>query len=160
MKKFKVNFAASRYFLPAILSIFLFSFSVNKGGDSFEVYLNGKMLFQQYVSMHQPVKSLSLQEKLSNGEITVYYKHCGKTGTDRVISIKNADNKILKTWNFPNDAANPSAMICKVKDVINLEKNNGKSLGLYYSSKEMSEARLLAVIIIAGEEKTDTKAGR
>jgi hypothetical protein len=160
MKQFENNLTAAKYILLAAFCTTLFSFSMKKGGDSFEVYLNGKMVFQQYVSMHQGVKSLQLNQSLYNDEVTVYYNHCGKTGTDRVITIKDGENKILKTWHFPNDAANPSAMNCKVKEIMNLQKNSGSNLGLYYASREIPEGRLLATVIIANDSKAVTKATR
>ena len=154
MKQFKNNLTAAKYILLAAFCTTLFSFSMNKGGDSFEVYLNGKMVFQQYVSMHQGVKSLQLNQSLYNDEVTVYYNHCGKTGTDRTITIRDTQNKILKAWRFPNEAATPSAMNCKVKEILNLQKNNSGSLQLYYASREIPEGRLLATLIIGTDNKT------
>jgi hypothetical protein len=123
----------------------IFSFSGKKGGDSFQIYVDGKLVVEQYVSIAKGVQTLQLAQIASKERIDVYYSHCGKTGTARVISIKNADNKTLKNWKFA-DAAEKSAMTCQIKDILALQKDKTAKLNLYYTSKEMPEGRLLAVI--------------
>lgn len=136
----------------------LFSFSEKMGGDSFEIYLNGKMAVQQYVAMNQGLKTLQLDQSLYNDDITVYYSHCGKTGKDRSITIKDNQNRVLKTWHFQNDDATRSAMNCKVKDILGLQKaNSAGSLQLYYASSEIPAGRLLATLAIANDNKTAFK---
>jgi hypothetical protein len=157
MKPVKRKSAAIKCLLLISVCTTLFSFSAGKGGESFEIYLNGKMAIQQYVAMQKGIKSIQLDQSLSNDELTIYYSHCGKTGTDRTITIKDGQNRALKAWRFPNDAATRAAMNCKVKDILSLQKNGSAELNLYYSSRELPEGRLLASVIIANDNKTAFK---
>ncbi|MGZ8537249.1 MAG: hypothetical protein ACXWV9_03250 [Flavisolibacter sp.] len=134
------------------LCIFLFSFSGKRGGDSFQIYVDGKLVVEQYVSIAKGVQSLQLGQLSSKEKIEVYYSHCGKIGKSRVISIKSADNKTLKVLKFA-DTEKKSFMTCQIKEILALQKNKSAKLNLYYSSKELPEGRLLAVINSA-ETKT------
>ena len=86
----------------------LFSFSP-KGGESFEIYLNGKLVIQQAVYVDKSVKSLQLTSTSVNDKLDIYYNHCGQTGKSRIVSIKDEKGNILKTWKFA-DASGRSAM--------------------------------------------------
>jgi hypothetical protein len=127
------------------LCILFFSFTAKKGGDSFQIYVDGKLVVEQYVAVAKGVQSLQLGQSFSKEKIDVYYSHCGKTGKARVISIKTADNKTLKNWKFA-DTEQKSAMTCQIKDILALQKDKSSKLNLYYTSKEIPEGRLLAVI--------------
>ena len=133
------------------LSILFFSFSTRMGGDSFEIYVNGKLVVQHYVAVTKGVENLQLGQSFSNGRIDVYYSHCGHVGNSRSITIRNAQNQVLKQWKFP-DVQTKSPMSCEVKDILALQKNKDSKLNLYYSSKELPEGRLL-VSITNGAEK-------
>ena len=129
----------------------LFSFSSGMGGDSYEIYLNKKLLLQQFVSQSSGVKTLQLNQKDYNGQIDIYYSHCGQTGKARNITIKDGQNQVLKEWHF-SDGDN-TAMSCKVKDILNLQEKNNK-LNLFYSSQLLPKGRLLASIVIVNDNKT------
>ena len=127
------------------LCMILFSFSGKKGGDSFQIYVDGKLLVEQFVHINKGVQNLQLGQLSSKEKIEVYYNHCGKTGKSRIISIKSADNKTLKEWKFA-DTEKKSFMTCQIKEILALQKIKSSKLNLYYSSKELPEGRLLAVI--------------
>ena len=129
----------------------LSSFSKKMGGDKFEIYVNGKLLLEQFVTSGRTVQSLELKRNSSNEKIEVYYSHCGKTGTGRTITVRNAQNQVLKQWTFA-DASTRSPMSLQAKDILALQKNKDAKLNLYYSSKELPEGRLLAVITSNGEK--------
>ena|SRR5258706_4789908 len=135
--------------LGAFFTMFL-SFSVKPGGEGFEIYLNNKMVLQQFGS--QPVQSIQIDQSFSNSQLSVKYFHCGRVGTNRIITIRDGLNKILKEWKFPNTSTaavsvTDPAMTCKVADILNLQKNNPGKLNLYYSSNELPKGRLLAFLI-------------
>jgi hypothetical protein len=153
MKQNIKSVLASFFFLS--LGGFLFSFSGKKGGDSFEIFVNGHLVVQHYVAFTKGVQSLQLGQSFPNEKIEVYYSHCGKTGKSRTISIRNEQHDILKQWSFA-DAEGKSPMTCQVKDILALQKNGSAKLSLYYSSKEIPEGRLLAVIARA-EQQSRTK---
>ena len=138
-----------------VFSIILSSFSNKMGGDSFEVYINKKLVFQQYVTRGEAVKSLQLDQSNYNDQVEVYYSHCGQTGTDRTISIRDGQNKVLKEWRFQDTPGAKSSMACNVKDIMSLQKlSSGNTLNLYYVSHELPAGRLLAAIIVANAAKT------
>jgi hypothetical protein len=150
---------AIRSLMLVALSTVLFSFSEKIGGDSFSVYLNDKLLLQQYVSRDVTVKSVSLNETATGDVLKIYYSECGKIGRERNISLKDGKDNVLKSWHFPDaaeGASNPP-MICKVKDIMTLQKSNGNSIvKLVYSSRELPEGRILAAIP-SGDTKASLK---
>ena len=162
MKKF--NYQPTILFILLIaLSGVLFSFSVktaetlftsssNFGGEGFEVYLNNKLILQQYGKNMETVKSIQLDQSASNGELAIRYYHCGKPGKSRVVTIKDEQNVVLKEWRF-GDAKDASARVsCNVKDIFSLPKfKAGKKVNLYYSATELPNGRLLATLTTVGK---------
>lgn len=125
----------------------LFSFSSPWGGEGFEIYLNNKIVMQQFGSNMNTIKTLKLDQASANDEISVKYYHCGRVGKNRVIIIKDEQDKVLKQWKFSDaDAAGP--MICKVKDILGLKNGKDVTLKLYYSSSELSKERQLVSISV------------
>jgi hypothetical protein len=157
----KVNYQPSVLLVSLItLSVVLFSFSVktaetiflksNFGGEGFEVYLNDKLVLQQFGAKMNEVKSLQLDQSASNGQLAIRYYHCGRPGKSRVVSIKDEKNVVLKEWRF-GDAKDASAKLCcNVKDILALPKiKAGRQVNLFYSSSELPNGRLLATLISA-----------
>ena len=129
-----------------ILSIALFSFAAKPGGEGFEILLNNKVVLQKFGTDMNLVQSLALSQQSGTGQLTIKYHHCGKVGKNRVITIKDSNNKTLKTFIY-DDAATPvSAMAINVKEIVNLKKGE---LKLYYSSSELVKERLLTTIVMA-----------
>ena len=131
-----------------LLCVLLSSFASRPGGDSFSIYLNDKLLIQQYVHMKEKTKTISLQQASANDIIRVHYSHCGKMGTDRSLFIKDSQNKTLKSWKFEdsNDGDN-GAMRVSAAEVAKLQKAAGnKTLSLVYSSEQLHEGFILANI--------------
>jgi len=146
--------------LLIVLSGILFSFSVktissyksNVGGEGFEVYLNDKLVLQQYGEKMNTVKTLELDQRASNGQLAIRYYHCGRPGKSRVVTIKDEQNVVLKEWKF-GDAKDASTKVCcNVKDIFALPKfNAGKKVNLYYSAAELPNGRLLATLTTASK---------
>ncbi len=118
------------------------------GGEGFEIYLNNKMVLQQFGKSMEEVKSLKLTAASVNDNLVVKYHHCGKVGKNRVIAIKDADDKILKEWRFADAATPVAAMQCKVKDIVSLHKKGVTELRLYYTSSELPAGRQLTSIVV------------
>lgn len=126
----------------------LLAFSPEFGGEGFEISLNSKVLIQKYGPNINDVNSLQLDQSSLNGELTVKYHHCGKIGKNRVISMRDGQDKIVKEWRF-TDAREPvGPMTCKVKDILALKKANSSYFKMYYSSTELPKGRLLTGIAI------------
>jgi|SRR5688572_18632437 len=157
MKRF--NYQPTILFVLLLaLSGMLFSFSVrtaetlfpcnnNFGGEGFEVYLNNKLVLQQYGEKMNTVKTLELDQSAGNGQLAIRYYHCGKPGKSRVVTIKDEQDVVLKEWRF-GDAKDASARVsCNVKDIFSLPKfKSGRKLNLYYAATELPNGRLLATL--------------
>jgi len=127
----------------------LLSFSTGSGGEGFEIYLNNKVVLQQFGSNMNTVKTLKLDQATANDEISVKYYHCGKVGKNRIITIKDEQEKALKQWKFSDASDVANGMTCKVKDILGLKIGKSSLLKLYYSSSELPKERQLASISVA-----------
>lgn len=129
------------------------SFSGTWGGDSYRVYVNNKLVLEQYVHGQKSIPAIGLDQRSQNDEIRVYYSHCGKVGHARNLAIKDNTDKVLKQWKFADAASTEVPMSCKASDIVSLRKSGGK-LGLHYSAKEMPDWKMLALIRIGGDNVT------
>ncbi len=125
----------------------LFSFSYKPGGEGFEIYLNNKVILQQYGNDMNTVKSLQLNQSSSNDKLTIKYHHCGRVGKNRVVTIKDGQNNVLKEFRYADAATPVAAMSVPVKDMLNLKKGSSPTLKLYYSSSELPNGRMLVSIV-------------
>jgi hypothetical protein len=136
-------------FIIAVLGTALLAFSHKPGGDSYEIYLNNQLLLKQFVHQALSLKSLSLNQANAKDQLVVYYSHCGVTGKDRSLAVKDSKGTTLKKWNFANAKEGArSGMIIPVKELLQLEKDHG-SLSLYYTSQELPESRVLASFTVS-----------
>ncbi len=124
----------------------LFSFSSKRGGDSFEIWLNGKRVLQQYVHVAKGVQTLYFAQTSDNDKLDIFYSHCGQTGKSRYITVKDEKNRPLKVWKFTDADGSNAAMSFKLKDILSLKKSKTDKLNLFYSSRELPDGRLLATI--------------
>lgn len=96
----------SRSFKPIWVLLFtttlacLQSFTVKAGGEGFEIYLNNKLILRQAVNKPFTLHSLQLDKANKDDQLVIYYHHCGSTGKDRTIVIKDDKGKIIKEWKF------------------------------------------------------------
>ena len=136
----------AKTFSLLVISTALFSFSAKPGGEGFEVYLNNKLILQRFGNNMKAVQTIRLDEGSANDELTIKYHHCGKVGKNRVLTVKDGQDKVLKAIRFADVSYETGGMSCRVKDIISLKKGNSATLKLYYSSSELPEGRLLASI--------------
>lgn len=125
----------------------LFSFSHKPGGEGFEIYLNNKVILQQYGSDMNQVKSLQLNQASPDDKLTIKYHHCGRIGKNRVVTIKDGQNNVLKEFRYADAATPVAAMSLPVKDMLDLKKGSSPALKLYYSSSELPNGRMLVSIV-------------
>ena len=164
----KVNYQpAILLTLLVALSAVLFSFSVrtagnvisyknNFGGEGFEVYLNDKLILQQYGEKMSTIKTIELDQRAGNGQLAIRYYHCGRPGKSRVVTIKDDQNVVLKEWRFGDAKDASSKVSCNVKDIFALPKfKAGKKLSLYYAASELPEGRLLATLTAANKNAVE-----
>jgi hypothetical protein len=136
--------------LMILLCASLFSFSPKRGGDSFEIVLNGKRVLQQFVYASKGVQTIQLIQTSDNDKLDIYYSHCGQVGKNRYITIKNEKDQPIKVWKFEDATNNNGAMSFKLKDILSVRKNKTDQFTLFYSSSELPAGRTLARI--AGDE--------
>lgn len=143
----------SKTMMPVVMLVSLLSFSSKfpqgseSGGEGFEISLNDKVLLQKYGNDMDNVKSLQLNQSSLNDKLTIRYHHCGRIGKNRIVTIKDGQNKMLKEWRFTDVSTPVAAMHFNVKDILSLKKSNNSVLNLYYSSTELPNGRLLTSII-------------
>jgi hypothetical protein len=125
---------------------FLFSFTLNPGGEGFEIYLNNKVMIQKFGTEINTVQSLSLNNSSPGDKLTIKYHHCGRVGKNRIITIKDAQNKSLKEFHYADATSPASSMLVNVKEIISLKKGNNNTLKLLYSSTEIPAGRVLATM--------------
>lgn len=151
MKKYLSPFKLALLLPVAALTFILSSFSSNPGGEGFEVFQNNKLVFQQFGGDMKNVKSLQLNAASSKDEITIKYYHCGRSGKNRHLIIRNGDKKELKNWQFANASTSQRdpGMSFRVGDVLSLQGKSKKSaLDVYYTSSEIPAGRLIVSLVV------------
>jgi len=147
--------------VAATLFLTTFSFAAIAGGDTYEIYLNNKLVFKQRVLNTTAVdlNSLQLTKENYNDELEVYYSHCGVTGTGRSIEIKDDKGNVLKEWKFKDVSGANASMTIPVKEILDLQKSNpNAALNLYYfSSKYLPKGRMIASIKLPGKNNAMQK---
>ena len=138
----------SKAMMLVAIAAALLSFSPKFGGEGFEISLNGKLLLQQYGKDLNTIKTLQLNQSSPNDKLTIRYYHCGRVGKNRIIAIKDAQDKLVKEWHYGDAADAMTGMSCSVKDIVGLKKPNDNVFKLYYSSTELPNGRQLASVII------------
>ncbi len=126
----------------------LLSFSPKFGGEGFEILLNGKVVLQQFGKDINNVKNLQLNANSSNDKLTIKYYHCGRVGKNRIVTIKDGQDKLLKEWRFRDVATPVSDMSCNVKDILDLQRKNNKIFKIFYSSTELPNGRQLVSVVV------------
>jgi len=135
---------------PVILIAFVFliasAFISKPGGDSFEIYLNSKLLVKQRILEPVSISKLQLSKENARDKLVIFYSHCGMTGKGRSISIKDEKSNVLKQWKFDDAATSNAGMSIPVKDLLQLETKAGTSLEIFYASQELPKGRMLTMI--------------
>jgi hypothetical protein len=145
----------SKTFALVAIAATLLSFSSNSpsGGEGFEISLNGKVVLQQFGKDMDKVKTLQLSAASPNDKITIRYHHCGRVGKNRIVTIKDGQNNLVKEWRFKDVQTALGDMSCNVRDLISLKKGDNSVLNLYYSSSELPNGRQLASVVLGNSNK-------
>ncbi|MEQ1588307.1 MAG: hypothetical protein ABL895_20655 [Cyclobacteriaceae bacterium] len=154
MKKI-VRFSWVYTLVGVALCSILFSFASSTGAHSVQVYLDSKLVIDQYIHSKMDAPKLILDPAEKHGQLIVKYSECGRTVTGRMITLKDENNKVLKDWHYEGASAGfKEPMSCFVKDIMMLKPKESSTLKLYYSSKEFPEGQQIAFIAI--DDKTTT----
>jgi len=128
-----------------VISAALLSFSPKPGGEGFEISQAGKILAQKFGSNTEDGKSLQIQINSTDPLIVKYY-HCGRVGNNRVITVKDDQDKLLKEFHYADLKTPAPSMVVPLKDIHTMKKGSNVSLKLFYSSSELPKGRQLASI--------------
>ena len=137
----KTNFLTALSLI--IVSATCFAFTVRNGGEGYEIYLDNKVVLQQYGKQMDEVKNLPLTNAYANTSLAIRYFHCGKNGTGRTVSIRNQKNIVLKQWRYGDTGV---MLTCNVNDITGLQNTVNGPLQLFYTSNELPAGRTLAII--------------
>src|ERR1041385_164611 len=156
MKKINQHSWTALIVLAAFVA--LSSFALKPGTHSFQVYLDNKMIADQYVSRNMVVPVVALDPSEKHDDIIVKYSECGKTVSGRTITLKSDRDKVLKDWHFNGTTSGfKYPMTIKVQDIIALKVNDGATLKLVYSSDDFKEGQEIASLVVGKNVKASLK---
>ena len=157
MKKLQ-HFSTAGVLAGASVCMALFSFSLLPGAHSFQVYLDNKLMLEQYVSSKTQVPKLWIDPASSARQLSVRYNECGRTVSGRRLAIHDDKGKVLKEWQYEGTTSGfKDAMTCPVKDILSLKPEAGHPLELYYSSNDFSQGQLVVHLMIGTEPRASLK---
>jgi len=136
----------SKTLLLCTVAISLFSFTAKPGGEGFEIFVDNKLMIQRFGHDINTVQPLQLNPQSSNEKLLIKYHHCGRVGKNRVITIKDVQNVVLKEFRYSDPATASSTMSLEIKDILGLKKKGAGMLKLFYTSSELPGGRLLTTI--------------
>ena len=119
------------------------------GVDSYEIYLNNKLLLRQSLSDPLNLNTLPISEANAGDNLVIRYVQCnapGKTGRNRSIVLRDAEGKLVKEWKFDNAEGSNTAMVIPVKEMLAVRKNASSELNLYYVADGLSAGQKLAAL--------------
>ena len=152
---FRMLFSRSLMLLVAIAS---FSFVTPRGGDVFKIYINNKMIVEQFVHGNPKMKVITLDQRNYNDEVSVYYSHCGQIGKSRQLSIRDASNRIIKTWKFADAGKEHTPMTFRAKEILDMQKADAShQFTIIYTSKELPKGYTLASVVASKGDKALSK---
>ena len=147
----------SKAMMLVAIAAALLSFSPRFGGEGFEILLNGKVLLQQFGKDLNTVKNLQLGQVSANDKLTIRYHHCGNVGKNRVVTIKDGQDRVLKQWRYKDSESRVAEMQCSTQDIITLKKAGTDVFKIYYSSSELPNGRMLASITVGNNDAVSRK---
>lgn len=143
--KFKPGFAKALSLIGLCLSVF--AFTAKTGLDSYEIYLNDRLLLKHYVNQPLNLRMLQLEKAEVDDQLFIRYTHCNieGSGTNRSIVIKNMKGHTLKEWEFADAVGSDKGMVIPVKELLKLEKDNAhQELSMHYTANELPKGEMLA----------------
>lgn len=131
------------------------SFTAKAGGEGFEIYLNNKLILWQPVGKPFTLHNLQLDKTNKDDQLEIRYHHCGYTGKDRTIVIKDDKGNTIKEWKFADASGANKGMTIPVKELLQLEKNYSSSnLSIVYYAQQLPKGRAITAIQFNGKSTT------
>ena len=148
MKNLFANPGLGKVLIFSFLFFNLFTLSAKAGIDSYDIYLNNKLLIHQSMSDPFSLKDLPLTEANAGDNLIIRYSQCnapGKIGRKRSISLKDAGGRIVKEWKFKDAGGSNAEMVIPVKELLAIRKNSTGALSLCYAAEENKGQELAAL---------------
>jgi len=126
-----------------------FSFTAKLGLDSYEIYLNNKLILKQSVNQPLNLRVLQLDKTNDKDQLRIKYKHCTLegAGTNRSIVMKDEKGNTLKKWSFDDATGADLSMTISVKELLQLQKDHAQhELSLSYTARELPKGETLALL--------------
>ncbi|HTH57818.1 MAG TPA: hypothetical protein VL728_17345 [Cyclobacteriaceae bacterium] len=140
------------------LCAFLFAFMPLPGAHSVKVYLDSKLVLDQYVNFKSEAPKLTIDPTEKYTQLIVRYNECNRTVTGRILTVKDEHDKVVKEWRFEGSSTGFSEpMTCSLKDIIALKQKGSNKLKLYYASKDFPEGHQVAYLVFGGNVTTAAK---
>ena len=149
MKHTTFNQAFIKMFTLITLCFTAFGFTTNFGLDSYEIYLNNKLILKQSVNQPLSLRVLQLDKANDSDQLRITYTHCmiKGAGKDRSIVLKDEKGNTLKKWAFADATGSDLSMVIPVKELLALQKSNAQhELNLHYTARELPKAQMLALV--------------
>ena len=146
--------------LAAFSAIFLFAFtlSATAGLDTYEIYLNNRLLVKQTVDKPLSLESLQLGKSNSNDQLVIYYSQCNapnKVAKARKIVITDANGQVVKEWKFADVQGTNAGMTIPVKELLQLERlNSAAPLSLVYTAEGHVQGQKLTSLQLGSKSTT------
>jgi hypothetical protein len=141
-----------------VLFLLLAAFAPRPGGYSYTLHLNNKLVSEHYVTSKVETPTIVLNDQDMTSTLGVYFNECGEIGKGRKLSVRSADQKILKEWSFNNSTTQHDPLEVAVKEVSGLLAA-GK-VALYYSSERVTKPQLLTYLTRATTASKNKSASR
>jgi hypothetical protein len=138
--------------LPAMLVMVLAFSSFHRaepaaGGDYFEVYIGQELIVQQALHNDNGIKTFNLQPAHYQEKLSIRFTHCGIAGKKRMITLKDAEGRVLRTFAFAESKSKNGVMVCEAREVMDLQTRADREINLYYSSAELPGGRCLVRLL-------------
>lgn len=156
MKKI-ISFSWLHALVGIALSGLMFSFSTStgSGAHNVQIYLDNKLVIEQYISSKANTPKLILDPSEKYNQLIVKYNECGRTVSGRKITLKDDHDKVLKAWSFEGLATGfKESMSCSVKEILALKPKGSNTLKLFYSSSDFTEGSQIASVVIGDKSST------
>jgi hypothetical protein len=129
----------------AAVSLSALSLNAKVGGDHFKVYLNNKLIIEQYIggAIKINLQQLQLDKANVNDKLTFHYSHCGEIGRSRKIAVTDAKGKVIREWKFADASGKQSGMVIPVKELMELKQ---EGLQFVYSAQQLPKGQALAAL--------------
>ena len=150
MKTMKLKSTLRHILLLLVLGFSATAFAPKLGLDSYEIYLNDKLIMKQYVNQPLNLRTLQLENASPKDELWIKYTHCNKkgAGSNRSLELKDSKGHLLTQWTFADTGSENKPMKIPVAELLELEKEHkDHQISLLYKSNELPGAELLAYLL-------------